>query len=67
MIKDHKIVFCAPATNLIINNYYPFNLPYDWELAYKIKKLGLKTKWLYPPIFYQGSITGKFNSQNRIN
>jgi len=23
MIKDHKIVFCAAATNLMINNYYP--------------------------------------------
>ena len=60
LIKNH-------AAQKLINNYYPFNLPYDWELAYKIKKLGLKTKWLYPPIFYQGSITGKFNSQNRIN
>ena len=25
MIKDHKIVFCAAATNLIINNYYPLS------------------------------------------
>ena len=57
----------SEAAKKLFENFYPFSLPYDWELAYKIKSEKINVKWLYPPIFFQGSISGKFKSENRIN
>ena len=71
---EHPATNCAEsylvkkdAAKKLSENFYPFSLPYDWELAYKLKSQNIKVKWLYPPIFFQGSISGKFKSENRIN
>ena len=49
----------------IYNNILPFTLISDWELAYQFYKLDLNVKWLYPPIFFQGSKSGKYKSELR--
>lgn len=42
-----------------------FNLPYDWEMAYKMYKLDFKVRWYYPPLFKQGSQEKKYKSELR--
>ncbi len=53
------------AAKLIFDNILPFNMISDWELAYYFYDLNLKVKWLYPPIFFQGSKSGKYKSELR--
>tara|TARA_X000000950_G_scaffold79159_1_gene99579 strand:- start:13037 stop:13774 length:738 start_codon:yes stop_codon:yes gene_type:complete len=49
----------------VYENILPFTLISDWELAYQFYKLDLNVKWLYPPIFFQGSKSGKYKSELR--
>ena len=53
------------AAKKIFESMLPFNMISDWELAFQIYDLNLKVKWLYPPIFYQGSKSGKYKSELR--
>lgn len=69
---DHPATNCAEAyfikkkaATKIYKNILPFNMISDWELAYQIKHLDLKVKWLFPPIFYQGSKKGIYKSELR--
>jgi len=41
---------------------FPFQLAFDWELAYILYKLNANVYWSVPPIFTQGSKNGIFNS-----
>jgi len=45
-----------------IREQKPF-MPYDWDLSYRIARLGLRVAWLEPGITWQGSQTGAFQSQ----
>tara|TARA_B100000282_G_scaffold182496_1_gene132560 strand:- start:3649 stop:4269 length:621 start_codon:yes stop_codon:yes gene_type:complete len=69
---EHPATNCAEsylikknAAKKIFKNMLPFNMISDWELAFQIYDLDLKVKWLYPPIFYQGSKSGKYKSELR--
>tara|TARA_B100000123_G_scaffold196660_1_gene147357 strand:+ start:879 stop:1499 length:621 start_codon:yes stop_codon:yes gene_type:complete len=69
---EHPATNCAEsylikknAAKKIFKNMLPFNMISDWELAFQIYDLNLKVKWLYPPIFYQGSKSGKYKSELR--
>lgn len=69
---DHPSTNCAEAylikkdaAKKISKNFLPFDLPFDWELAYQLHELDLKVKWLYPPLFFQGSKSGSYKSELR--
>ena len=69
---NHPATNCAEsyivkksAAKKIYESIKPFNMAYDWELAYQIYHLDLNVKWLYPPIFHQGSISGSYKSELR--
>ena len=69
---EHPATNCAEsylikknAAKKIFKNMLPFNMISDWELAFQIYDLDLKVKWLSPPIFYQGSKSGKYKSELR--
>ena len=69
---EHPATNCAEsylikknAAKKIFKNMLPFNMISDWELAFQIYDLDLRVKWLYPPIFYQGSKSGKYKSELR--
>ena len=69
---DHPATNCAEAyfikkeaASKIYKKIIPFNMAYDWELAYQIYRLDLKVKWFFPPIFMQGSIRGDYKSELR--
>lgn len=69
---NHPASNCAEAyliksevAKKIYDNILPFTLISDWELAYQFYKLDLNVKWLYPPIFFQGSKSGKYKSELR--
>ncbi len=69
---EHPATNCAEsylikknAAKKIYKNMLPFNMISDWELAFQIYDLDLRVKWLYPPIFYQGSKSGKYKSELR--
>ena len=69
---EHPATNCAEsylikknAAKKIFKNMLPFNMISDWELAFQIYDLNLTVKWLYPPIFYQGSKSGKYKSELR--
>lgn len=69
---NHPATNCAESyfikkesAQIIYQNILPFNLISDWELAYQIYQLNLCAKWLVPPIFYQGSKSGKYKSELR--
>tara|TARA_B100000242_G_scaffold194071_1_gene139988 strand:+ start:14122 stop:14742 length:621 start_codon:yes stop_codon:yes gene_type:complete len=69
---EHPATNCAEsylikknAAKKIFKNMLPFNMISDWELAFQIYDLNLRVKWLYPPIFYQGSKSGKYKSELR--
>ena len=40
----------------------PFNLSYDWELAYQLYKHAASVYWWIPPLISQGSKNGKYQS-----
>jgi GR25 family glycosyltransferase involved in LPS biosynthesis len=48
--------------NTIINNDEKFNHAIDWELTYLCAKYNLNVYWLEPPIVYEGSNIGLYNS-----
>jgi GR25 family glycosyltransferase involved in LPS biosynthesis len=69
---DHPATNCAEAylvkkeaASKIYNKIIPFNMAYDWELAYQIYRLNLKVNWYFPAIFMQGSIRGDYKSELR--
>ena len=69
---QHPATNCAEAylikkdaAKKIYNYIEEFNMAWDWELAYTFKELDLKIKWYLPPIFFQGSISGEFESSLR--
>jgi GR25 family glycosyltransferase involved in LPS biosynthesis len=53
----------AEKLNSIIDE--KISLPYDFDLAYFIKKLDLKVYWWEPGLVYQGSQTGEYRSSLR--
>ena len=68
----HPATNCAEAyliksevAKKIYENILPFTLMYDWELAYQFYQLDINVKWLFPPIFFQGSKSGKYKSEIR--
>tara|TARA_B100001559_G_scaffold306084_1_gene296980 strand:- start:2634 stop:3338 length:705 start_codon:yes stop_codon:yes gene_type:complete len=68
----HPASNCAEAylikkdsAKLLYDEMKSFNLPYDWELAYKMYKLDFKVRWLYPPLFKQGSQDKTYKSSLR--
>ena len=68
----HPASNCAEAylikkdsAKLLHEEMKSFNLPYDWELAYKMYKLNFKVRWFYPPLFKQGSQDKTYKSSLR--
>lgn len=53
------------AAQKVYKSILPFQLAFDWELAYQFYKLNMNVYWLYPPLFYQGSINGEYKSSLR--
>jgi len=49
----------------IYESIIPFQLAYDWELAYQFYKLDMNVYWSVAPIFYNGSNDGQYNSEIR--
>jgi len=49
----------------IYESSLPFQLAFDWELAYQLYKLKAKTYWWFPSIAKQGSRTGQYQSSLR--
>lgn len=49
----------------IYDSIIPFQLVSDWELAYQFYKLNMNVYWALPPLFYQGSKSGKYSSTLR--
>ena len=69
---SHPATNCAEAyiikrsaAKKILETILPFNLAYDWELAYQFYVNNLDVYWFLPHLFTQGSKTGKFNSTVR--
>lgn len=69
---DHPVTNCAEAylirkesARKILETIIPFQLVSDWELAYQFYKLNMNVYWTIPPLFYQGSKSGKYNSTLR--
>jgi GR25 family glycosyltransferase involved in LPS biosynthesis len=70
----HPVTNCAEAYLLkkhsaekIYKNILPFQLAFDWELAYQFYELNMNVYWIYPSIFYQGSNSGEYKSSLRNN
>lgn len=70
---SHPATNCAEAYLLkknsakkIYKNILPFQLAFDWELAYQFYELNMNVYWIYPSIFYQGSNSGEYKSSLRI-
>jgi glycosyl transferase family 25 len=68
----HPSTNCAEAYLLkkesarrIYESIIPFQLVSDWELAYQFYKLDMNVYWSIPPLFYQGSKSGQYNSELR--
>lgn len=68
----HPATNCAEAylikkdtARRIVNSIIPFQLVSDWELAYQFYSLNMNVYWAIPPLFYQGSKSGKYNSTLR--
>lgn len=68
----HPSTNCAEAYLLkkesakrIYESIVPFQLVSDWELAYHFYKLDMNVYWSIPPLFYQGSKSGQYNSTLR--
>jgi GR25 family glycosyltransferase involved in LPS biosynthesis len=68
----HPATNCAEAFLLkkhsakkIYDSILPFQLAFDWELAYHFFKLKMNVYWIHPSIFYQGSISGAYPSSLR--
>ena len=53
------------AAQILFNELSTFNLSYDWELAYKMYKRNLNVRWLFPPLFKQGSQDSTYRSELR--
>jgi glycosyl transferase family 25 len=49
----------------IYESIVPFQLVSDWELAYQFYKLNMNVYWSIPPLFYQGSKSGQYDSTLR--
>ena len=49
----------------IYESIIPFQLAYDWELAYQFYKLDMNVYWSTSPLFYNGSNDGQYNSELR--
>ena len=49
----------------IYDSIIPFQLAYDWELAYQFYKLNMNVYWSTSPLFYNGSNDGQYNSELR--
>lgn len=69
---DHPATNCAEAylikkssAKKVFNSIIPFQLVSDWELAYQFYKLNMNVYWSIPPIFYQGSKSGEYESTLR--
>lgn len=69
---NHPATNCAEAYLLtkeaarrIYQSIIPFQLVSDWELAYQFYKLDMNVYWSIPPLFYQGSKSGQYNSTLR--
>lgn len=69
---NHPATNCAEAYLLkkesakrIYESIIPFQLVSDWELAYQFYKLDMNVYWSIPPLFYQGSKSGQYNSTLR--
>ena len=70
----HPATNCAEAylikkesAKKICEKIIPFQLAFDWELAYQFYQLDMNVYWTYPSIFYQGSNSGKYVSSLRNN
>lgn len=68
----HPSTNCAEAYLLkkesakrIYDSIIPFQLVSDWELAYQFYKLDMNVYWSIPPLFYQGSKSGEYDSTLR--
>jgi len=68
----HPSTNCAEAYLLkkesakrIYDSIIPFQLVSDWELAYQFYKLDMNVYWAIPPLFYQGSKSGEYDSTLR--
>jgi GR25 family glycosyltransferase involved in LPS biosynthesis len=69
---EHPSTNCAEAYLLkresarrIYESIVPFQLVSDWELAYHFYNLDMNVYWSIPPLFYQGSKSGKYKSTLR--
>lgn len=69
---NHPATNCAEAYLLtkeaarrIYESIIPFQLVSDWELAYQFYNLDMNVYWSIPPLFYQGSKSGQYNSTLR--
>ena len=49
----------------IYESIIPFQLAYDWELAYQFYKLDMNVYWSILPLFYNGSNDGQYDSELR--
>jgi GR25 family glycosyltransferase involved in LPS biosynthesis len=58
-------ILTKKAANQIYKNILPFQLAFDWELAYHFYNLNMNVYWVNPSIFYQGSISGEYKSSLR--
>jgi glycosyl transferase family 25 len=68
----HPSTNCAEAylikkesAKKIYDSIIPFQLVSDWELAYQFYKLNMNVYWSIPPLFYQGSKSGEYESELR--
>ena len=53
------------AARKIYESIIPFQLAYDWELAYQFYKLDMNVYWSILPLFYNGSNDGQYDSELR--
>jgi GR25 family glycosyltransferase involved in LPS biosynthesis len=70
---NHPATNCAEAYILkkssaqkIYENIIPFQLPFDWELAYVFYKLKMNIYWAIPQFFAQGSKNGTYNTSIQL-
>lgn len=66
----HPATNCAEAyilnkksAKMIYDSIIPFQLAFDWELAYQFFKLNMNIYWVVPPVFVQGSKNGTYKSE----
>lgn len=69
---SHPASNCAEAyivnkksSKLILDKIKPVQLPFDCEIAFAMGKTEMNVYWILPPLFYQGSVTGEYNSTLR--